>query len=687
MTDRFPDNLPPEPEQQPELETFRADKPRRGGDGGGRGWRIAAILLLLVLLGGALGAAWVWKSYISTTPPIPSREALWTVGRTPGMTFLDRNGKIIATRGARHGQRVTLQSLPPYVPQAFLAAEDRRFYKHGPVDAVGILRAARANLSAGSIIQGGSTLTQQIAKTLFLTPDQTFKRKVQEMLLAWRLEKMLSKDEILELYLNRVFFGANAYGVDAAAETYFGRPASQLSLSQAALLAALPKAPSRLSPSRDLPGAIARSHLVLTRMRQEGWISASDEAAALASPPQLAPEAPDEGDFGYVLDLAAAQAQPLAGPSAPDLVLHLSIDPTLQTTAAQIVRRVMESEGKKAGAQQAAVVLLGPDGAIRALVGGVEHRYSPFDRASQARRQPGSSFKPFIYAAALEIGLKPTDTRVDAPVQLGPWSPQNYGGGYVGPVTLAEALARSINTVAVRVAQEVGSHKIGDLAARFGLTDIPSDPDLSVALGAYEVNLLELTSGFQVFQQGGLRVPSYLIDEIDTADGRLLYRRAPSAPIRVYDEGLDGTMIQMMKGVIEHGTGVHAAFGRPAAGKTGTSQNWRDAWFVGFTPDWTCGVWVGNDDDKPMDKVTGGDLPAQIWRRLMMVAHQGLPGRDFAFAPGDIVASDTAAASDEGPAPPAPPDAQANPRAGFYRGLAQDFRDAAAAPPKAPDTH
>ncbi|HVY35360.1 MAG TPA: PBP1A family penicillin-binding protein [Caulobacteraceae bacterium] len=596
------------------------------------------------------------------------------------MTFLDRNGAIIATRGAHHGQRVTLQNLPPYVARAFLAAEDRRFYKHGPVDLLGILRAARANLSAGSIIQGGSTLTQQIAKTLFLTPDQTFKRKVQEMVLAWRLEKMLSKDEVLELYLNRVFFGANAYGVDAAAQTYFGKPAAQLNLAEAALLAALPKAPSRLSPSRDLPGAIARSRLVLARMLQEGWISPSEQAEALASPPRLVAENKDEGDYGYVLDLAAAQAQPLVGQSAPDLILHLTVDPMLQTTAAQIVRRVMDTEGERAGAEQAAAVLLAPDGAIRALVGGVDHRYSPFDRASQARRQPGSSFKPFIYAAALEIGLKPTDTRVDAPVRLGPWSPQNYGGGYVGPVTLADALARSINTVAVRVAQEVGSHKIGDLAARFGLTDIPADPDLSVALGAYEVTLLELTSGFQVFQQGGARTPSYLIDEIDTAGGDLLYRRAPSAPIQVYDQALDGTMIKMMKGVIEHGTGVHAGFGRPAAGKTGTSQNWRDAWFIGFTPDWVGGVWVGNDDDRPMNKVTGGDLPAQIWRRLMVVAHQGVPPHDFTFAPGAEAPSDSPVASDEAVAAPAAADTQNNPRAAFYRGLAQDFDSVANAP-------
>ena len=664
--------------------TFRADKPGQGSGGGGdgKGWavfRAVLIGVLAVLLVSLLGAAWFWKTYISTTPQIPSREALWSVGRTPGMRFLDRNGMLIATRGAKHGTLVSLKTLPPYVAEAFLAAEDRRFYKHGPVDALGILRAARENLSAGSIVQGGSTLTQQIAKTLFLTPDQTFKRKVQEMLLAWRLEKLLSKDEILELYLNRVFFGANAYGIDAASQTYFGKDADHLALSEAALLAALPKAPSRLSPARDMPGAVARSHLVLDRMVAENWITPQDRAQAETHPPILVSEAQDEGDYGYVLDLAAAQAQPLVGQSAPDLTLHLTVDPMLQTTAAEVVRRVMESEGKRAGAQQAAVVLLAPDGAIRALVGGVDHRYSPFDRASQARRQPGSSFKPFVYAAALEKGLKPTDVRMDAPIQLGPWRPENYGGGYAGPVTLQEALARSINTVAVRVAQEVGSAKIGDLAARFGLTDIPAMPDLSVALGAYEVNLLELTSGFQVFQQGGVRTPNYLIEEIDTASGQLLYKRSVSAPIQVYDGRLDAILVKMLRGVIEHGTGVHAAFGRPAAGKTGTSQNWRDAWFVGFTPDWLCGVWVGNDDDKPMNKVTGGDIPAQIWRRLMIVAHQDVPVHDFAAVPGAPPAPVSDTPSDTAPQAPEPPPAPDTARTSFYRGLQQDFMGTAAA--------
>jgi len=672
VTDRFPDPPRPPP-SEPAIETFRADQPGRPRRRLSRAARLAIVGLVLMVLGGALGAAWFWKTYLQSTPQIPGREALWTVGSTPGMTFLDRHGLVIAMRGARHGQLVTLKALPAYVPRAFLAAEDRRFYQHGPIDLMGIARAARVNVAAGQVVQGGSTLTQQIAKTLFLTPDQTFKRKAQEALLAWRLEGMMSKDEILELYLNRVFFGANAYGVDAAAQTYFAKSAGQLTLAEAALLAALPKAPSRLSPTHDLPAAIARSRLVLDTMAQEGWITAQDRAQALAHPPVLANEAQDEGDFGYALDLAAAQAQALAGQSAPDLVVRLSIDPALQTSAADIVRRVMENQGRAAGAQQAALVLLGPDGGVRALVGGVDHRYSPFDRASQARRQPGSSFKPFIYAAALEAGLKPTDVRVDAPLRLGSWSPENYGGGYAGPVTLQDALARSINTVAVRVAQETGGKRIGDLAQRFGLTDIPANPDLSVALGAYEVNLLELTSGFQVFQQQGVRTPSHLVEEVDTARGQVLYRRTASAPIQAYDAHLDGEMIQMLRGVIDHGTGVHAAFGRPAAGKTGTSQNWRDAWFVGFTPDWVAGVWVGNDDERPMNKVTGGDLPADIWRRIMIVAHQDVPVHDFVIAPGSgPVPSQTADAEPAEPSPePAAP--LADTRGGFYRSLQQDF--------------
>ena len=622
---------------------------------------VVAIALL-----GVLSTAFIRFAYLSDLPPVPGNDALWSLNRAPGVTFLDRNGVQIATRGPRHGHRVRLAELPVYVPRAFLAVEDRRFYQHGALDWQGLGRAAVADIRAGTVVQGGSSLTQQLAKTLFLKPDQTLKRKVQEAALAIELGRRMSKDQILELYLNRIFFGASAYGIEAASETYFGKPASALSLPEAALLAALPKAPSRLSPALDMNAAVTRSRHILHRMALQGWISRAEEQQAASYTPGLAAEPQEDEDFGYVLDLAQTEAARLAQGRAPDLVVRLSIDTASQTTAAQTVRRVIEAQGRGAQAQEAALVALDPDGGVRALVGGIDHRFSRFDRAVQAQRQPGSAFKPFIYATALENGVSPTDIRKDEPVRLGPWSPSNYGGGYLGPVTVEEALIRSINTVAVRLAREVGPEKIGDLDRRFGLVSIPSDPGLSVALGAYEINLLELTSGYQVFQQDGRRLEPHLIEQITTSSGQLVWSRPPTPARRVYDPVRAAQMVRMLEGVIQRGTGTHAAFGRPAAGKTGTSQSWRDAWFVGFTPDWVCGVWVGNDDSRPMNKVVGGDLPAEIWRRFMLAAHDGLPPREFPFlGGGQAGAAASAQTAPEG-------------RAAFYHGLAADFANAAA---------
>ncbi|HEY3890006.1 MAG TPA: PBP1A family penicillin-binding protein, partial [Caulobacteraceae bacterium] len=541
-----------------------------------------------------------------------------------------------------------------------------------PVDFQGIARAAWTNWRAGHTVQGGSTLTQQLARTLYLTPKQTIQRKLEESVIAWRLEQKMSKDEVLELYLNRIFFGDNAYGIDAAAQTYFGKPASQLDLSQAALLAALPKAPTRLALTNDMDAALARSHLVLATMHAQGWISDADEQAALAHPPKLAAEAPAEGDFGYVLDMAAAQAVQIAGGQAPDLVVRLTVDSNLQTTAQSVVREAIDTEGKRDNIHQGALVLLAPGGAIRALVGGRDHQLSAFNRATQAQRQPGSSFKPFVYASALETGIKPTDIRLDAPIRIGLWSPGNYEAGYRGPVTLAVALAHSINTVAVRLANEVGAGKIAEVAHRFGLKSIPDDPQLSIALGAYEVNLLELTSAYQVFQQGGQRNDPYLIDQIATQRGDVIFAHPPSAGAMVYDVNNAGAMVRMMEGVITMGTGTRAAFGRPAAGKTGTTQDWKDAWFVGFTPDWVCGVWVGNDDGDPTRKVTGGQVPAEIWRRMMIAAHQNVPIHDFAWLPAETPADQTTADIATSDAPP-----QADVRSNFYDNLSNDFGRAA----------
>lgn len=659
MTDR-----PPAFGSRKEPPTFRADlivsRRRRFGPAA----RVTVTALVALVLVAVMAAAWVKLAYLYDLPPIPkSDQALWSLNRAPGITFLDRNGEKIASRGPRHGQRVRLPELPAYAPKAFLAAEDRRFYRHGAVDVWGSARAVLANLRAGGApVQGGSTLSQQLAKTVFLTPEKTLKRKVQEAALAIELERRLGKDQILELYLNRVFFGASAYGIEAAAQAYFDKHASQLSLSEAALLAALPQQPSRFKPA-NMGAALDRSRAILHRMAEEGWITDNELQRALAEPPALHPEPGEEADFGYVLDYAQAEVARLARGRAPDLVVQLSIDRNAQVTAAQITRRVIQSQGRGAKVREAALVALGPDGGVRALVGGLDHGFSRFNRAVQARRQPGSAMKPFIYAAALEQGVSPTDIKTDAPPRLGPWSPSNYDGTYRGSVTVEEALVRSINTVAVKLAQEAGVDRIGDIDQRFGLTSIPARPGLSVALGAYETNLLELTSGYQVFQQDGRRIEPYLVTQISSSSGELIYLHEPAVPRQVYDPGRAGVMVKMMKAVIQRGTGTHAAFGRPAAGKTGTSQNSRDAWFVGFTPDWVCGVWVGNDDDSPMNKVAGGDLPAEIWRRFMLAAHDGLPARDFAFLGGGSGEVQSAGAP-------------AGERAAFYRELAAEFGEA-----------
>ncbi len=635
-------------------------------------WPLVRAVLVAGLLVAIAAAVVAAKAFIDGVPDIPDRQTLMVVNQAPGMTFEDMSGKVLATRGPKHGSAITLSQLPAYVPRAFLAAEDRRFYQHGPVDLQGIARAAWTNWRAGHTVQGGSTLTQQLARTLYLTPKQTIRRKLEESVIAYRLEQEMSKDEVLELYLNRIFFGDNAYGIDAAAQTYFGKPASRLDLGQAALLASLPKAPTRLALTNDMDAALARSHLVLATMHAQGWISAADEQAALANPPKLAPEAPAEGDFGYVLDMAAAQAVQIAGGQAPDLVVRLTVDSNLQTTAQSLVRETIDTDGKQTNIHQGALVLLAPGGAIRALVGGRDHRLSAFNRATQAERQPGSSFKPFVYASALETGIKPTDTRQDAPIRIGLWSPSNYEAGYRGPVTLAVALAHSINTVAVRLANDVGTAKIAEVAHRFGLKSIPDNPQLSIALGAYEVNLLELTSAYQVFQQGGQRNDPYLIDQIATQRGDVIFAHTPSAGAMVYDVNNAGAMVRMMEGVITMGTGTRAAFGRPAAGKTGTTQEWKDAWFVGFTPDWVCGVWVGNDDGDPTRKVTGGQVPAEIWRRMMIAAHQNVPIHDFAWLPAETPAEETTADIATSDAP-----AQADARSNFYDDLSGDFGRAA----------
>jgi penicillin-binding protein 1A len=630
--------------------------------------KVAAMIGVLFVLGmiGAGGLAWY---LFHDMPKLPATDTMFVQTRAPAMTFQDTQGHVIASRGKKTGYRVTLKELPAYVPHAFLAAEDRRFYSHGAVDLKGTARAMVANIMNRRVVQGGSTITQQITKTLFLKPDRKLKRKAQEAVLAWQLEKRLGKDQVLELYLNRVFFGEGAYGIDAASQIYFGKGANQLTLSEASLLAALPQQPSRFALRTNMPRAMERQKLILDIMGQQGWINQAELSLATASPPTLTAAQLGEGDIGYVLDYAAAEATRIAGAGAPDLLVTLTIDTRLQGVAQDVLRRTLSTDGKAAHATQGAFVAITPDGAIRALVGGMDHNASPFNRATQAKRQPGSSFKPFVYATALENGVKPNDVFQDAPLRIGTWNPTNYGGGYRGAVTVQVALAQSINTVAVRLGMKVGPRKIGELARRFGLSDIPESPDLAISLGAKEVTLLEMVNGYQVFQNQGERHPAYLIAAITSTRGDPIFSHTAPAPVPVYDKILAGEMVQLMRGVVERGTGTRAAFGRPAAGKTGTSQDWRDAWFVGFTPDWAGGVWIGNDDYTPMEHVAGGTLPAAIWRQFMVEAHKGIPAHGFDWAPPL-----------EAPPPPPPKDTP-DPRNTYYNELANDFSTTASREP------
>lgn len=635
-------------------------------------WTGVAMLLLLAAGLVAAGMAWnhVNKTYLQDLPQVPTRQELYASTRAPAIKFYDMNGQFIASRGPQYGENVRLAALPDYVPKAFLAAEDRRFYQHGAVDPWAIARAARANQKAGRVVEGGSTITQQLAKGMFLSPDQNLKRKIQEAALAYKLEQMLSKDEVLELYLDRIYFGANTFGLDGASRTYFGKPATQLNLSEAALLASLPKAPSRMALHRNMDKALQRQRLVLERMRGENWISDAEMRAALAAPPRLAATAlANEGDNGYLIDYAQAEVLRMVGQNSPDLNVTLTVDPRLQSAGAQVLRRIIEVDGKASGASQGAMIALDSTGAIRTMVGGVDYTKSVFNRAVQAKRQPGSSFKPFIYAAALEKGVLPTDTRVDEPVKIGGWEPRNYGGKYAGAVTVESALARSLNTVAVKLGEEVGPAAIANLAGRFGITTLPPNPNLSVSLGAYEVPLIEMTSAYQVFQQAGNRLRPYIVAQIQTTDGQVIYTHQTSSPVPAYDIHWASMMVKMMQKVVTAGTGTRANFGRPAAGKTGTSQNFRDAWFIGFTPDYVAGVWVGNDNDRPMNQVTGGQVAAAIWKDYMVTAHMNLPSREFEWL-----------------LPDPEPVYEDDPRNGFYEGLAYDFETTEhdAAPPPEP---
>jgi len=542
--------------------------------------------------------------------------------RRPTVTLLARDGAHLLTLGDIHGLAVKLNDLPPALSQAVLATEDRRFYSHFGLDPIGLARATLANVRAGRIVQGGSTLTQQVAKNLFLTPERTLKRKVQELLLALWLERKFNKDQILTIYLNRVYLGNGTYGVDAAARRYFRKSASRLSPYQAAMLAGMLKAPSRYNPARSPKRARKRTHQVLANMVDAGYLSQRDADAIKNNQAPVDPVRTSRRSR-YFSDWALDQVADFVIPGDRDIIVKTTLDRRLQADAEEAIAAAL-SKGRTANAGQAALVAMSPDGAVRAMVGGGDYGVSQFNRATQAKRQPGSAFKPIVFMAGLESGLAPSSRFEDKPLTIEGWSPRNFDRKHVGPITMAEALASSNNTVAVKIAERAGRKNVIAAARRLGVTaDLTPGP--SLALGSSGVSLLEMTSAYGAFANGGFGIWAYGIEEITDDRGAVLYRRQGSGPGRVMDAGIAGAMNAMLAAAIRTGTGKAANINRPVAGKTGTSQNFRDAWFIGYSADLVAGVWMGNDDASSMKKVTGGGLPARAWRDFMMQAHEKTP--------------------------------------------------------------
>jgi penicillin-binding protein 1A len=546
---------------------------------------------------------------------LPDTSTLYDVDRQPSITYLDRSGALIAVRGTQMAPPVDLDALPDYVPAAFIAIEDRRFYHHPGFDPIGMSRAMALNLKAGRVVQGGSTITQQLAKNLFLTPDQNLKRKVQELMLAVWLELKFTKKEILALYLNRVYFGAGAYGIEAASQRYFDKSADKLTVGESALLAGLLKAPSRYSPVSESERAATRANVVLNEMVETGAITAAQRDAAVAEPVRVSRTLASQ-HAQYFIDWLDKQIRGLVGEPTEDMVVETTLDLTLQTDAERAVRRILDRD-KGRGVEQAALVALDGEGRVRAMIGGGSYADSQFNRATDARRQAGSAWKPFVYLAAVEAGYTPTTPVVDQPVTIGGWSPRNYSGNFSGQMTLAQAVAQSTNTVAAYVADQVGRDSVARAARRLGVTsEIGLQP--SMALGAVEVSPLEMAQAYDAFANGGKRVEAYGISRIRTPSGRVIYQHGTGENGQAINNPSLYYMNQMLRGVITSGSGRSAAIGgRDIAGKTGTTSDYKDAWFVGYTGGFVAAVWVGKDDNKAMRGVTGGSSPAAIWRGFM----------------------------------------------------------------------
>ncbi len=569
------------------------------------------MLALIAALSTGMAA---FSSEIPSLPPIR---------RDPQITYLDRTGAVIGVRGGRYGLPVDIAKLPGYVPAAFVAIEDRRFYEHGGVDPLGMARALVADLTQGRTAQGGSTITQQLARNLFLSSDQTFERKGQEIVYATELEQRFSKKQILGMYLSRIYFGSGAYGLEAASERYFNKPARLLTLREAAMLAAIPKSPADYDPVGLPQRSAERTALVLDAMVQSGAITSAQRARALARPAKVWKSAHNAGGQ-YFVDWIDGPVRKTVGPLRTDLIVDTTLDLAAEADAEAAAKAVVDRFAH-AGASQAALVAVDPSGRVRAFIGGVDYDASTYDRATLAHRQTGSAFKPFVYLTAMEAGRTPDTIEVDEPVTIDGWSPHDFEPNFLGPITLTTALAQSVNTVAARMADEIGRTNVAATARRLGIVS-PVNTDPAMALGTSQLTPVEMAQAYDAFANGGNRVSAYGIERIRTATGRILWGRQPTAPVPVIQNPPLGEMLGMMRQVIASGTGARGAIpGYDLAGKTGTTSDFKDAWFCGFTGGLSTVVWMGRDDNAPMRGITGGTAPTELWRDFMRAALPRLP--------------------------------------------------------------
>ena len=580
----------------------------------------------------ALGVLLIWVAR-----DIPELASHAKFERRPSITILAADGSVVSRYGDYFQGHVNVKDLPKHVSQAVMAIEDRRFYHHIGIDPIGLTRAVFTNIVQGGVVQGGSTITQQLAKNLFLSPERSLKRKLQELLLSLWLEARFSKDEILSAYLNRVYYGSGAFGIEAAARVYYDRSAKNLTLYQSAVLAGLLKAPAHYAPHRNPKESDKRARLVLQAMEDSGYITKKQRLAAIDNKTKAVGK--DGGASQYYADWIIGQVDSYAGDTTQDLIVQTTYEPLVQAYAESAFDKAMTAASAR-GVSQGAVVSMRADGAVMAMIGGNNYSKSPFNRAAQALRQPGSSFKPFVYLAALEKGVGPDRLVLDAPFTTGKYRPSNYDGKYRGPVTLNDALKLSLNTATLRLADFIGIGSVVDVARRAGISS-ELEPNMSLALGSSEVTLLDMTGAYATFARMGEVNEPYAILDIKTAKGKELYNREKDEPFYRGSQRFNSGTIAQLRGMLFSvvccgtGTGARLPSGPwgEAMGKTGTSQDYRDAWFMGFTDDIVTGVWMGNDNNKSMSKVTGGTLPAPLWRDIMTPTMQALYDGRLTFKP------------------------------------------------------